>query len=83
MGIKIESGIDWSEVIPRIENLPRGEARRISFSSGKSMAVEHHDDGSIRVLISTTDGDGQWIYPPSLKVLADILRSGCATRVQA
>jgi hypothetical protein len=83
MAIKIESGIDWSDVIPRIENLPRGEARRISFSSGKSMAVEHHQDGTIRVLISGDDTDGQWIYPPSLQFLANILRSGCATRVMA
>lgn len=83
MAIQIETGVDWFEVVSRIENLPRGEAREVSFiGNGKRMLVEHRNDGTVRLRIDG-DGDARWIYPPNLKTVADILRLGLKRRVQA
>lgn len=83
MPIQVEDGINWSDLISRIESMPRGQARQVSFfGTGKTMVIEHYDDGTVRLQI-LGDGDERWIYPPSLKLVADILRRGIATRVQA
>jgi hypothetical protein len=85
MSIEVLDGINWPDVVSQIEALPRGEARSVAFiGTGKTLLVEHHEDGLVRLRISY-DGDGvaPWIYPPNLQTLADILRHGFEQRVQA
>lgn len=84
MPIQVENGINWPDVISQIENLPRGEARRVSFAgTGKAMVIEHHENGLVRLQIHGADDDTRWIYPPTLGMVADIFRRGCEQRARA